>query len=190
MRLTLGLLLMAALLHSSQSSLKTFCLKSEADCDSSWSPIENIDAALVGYDLPTANPFASDFIEDPGLRKQIFNATVPSINNDGKSDGFRLESGISAREYLMCDGHFKTKIATSISGYKKVCMPLFIHVHCMVVDFREGRCTPKIHFIAFLMSGRWVRGAPSHYRFPTAHKRCFYCAAIILSHCMIRNRSI
>ena len=61
------------------------------------------------------NPYASDFIEDPGLRKQIFNATMP----DG-DDGYRLETGINLREYDMCDEKFKTKLATSVAGYKKV----------------------------------------------------------------------
>ena len=69
---------------------------------------------LVGYDLPMGNPFSSEFIEDPGLRKQIFNATTSD------EDGFKLETGISLREYDMCDEKFKTKLATSLSGYKKV----------------------------------------------------------------------
>ena len=63
----------------------------------------------------SGNPFASDFIEDPGLRKQIFNATMPD-----EGDGYRLETGISLREYDMCDEKFKTKLATSLAGYKKV----------------------------------------------------------------------
>ncbi len=66
------------LYFSASGSLKTFCLKSDNECDTSWAPIENMESALVGYDLPTGNPFASEFIEDPGLRKQIFNATIPS----------------------------------------------------------------------------------------------------------------
>ena len=45
---------------------------------SSWEPLPNLRSALVGYDLPTGNPYASNFIEDPGLKKQIFNATVHS----------------------------------------------------------------------------------------------------------------
>ena len=35
-------------------------------------------------------------------------------------DGYRLETGINLREYDMCDEKFKTKLATSVSGYKKV----------------------------------------------------------------------
>jgi hypothetical protein len=42
----------------------------------SWEPLPNLRSALVGYDLPTGNPYASNFIEDPGLKKQIFNSTV------------------------------------------------------------------------------------------------------------------
>ena len=44
----------------------------------SWEPLPNLRSALVGYDLPTGNPYASDFIEDPGLKKQIFNTTAYS----------------------------------------------------------------------------------------------------------------
>ena len=33
---------------------------------------------------------------------------------------FKLDSGISIREYKMCHDYFKTQIATSIKGYKKV----------------------------------------------------------------------
>ena len=60
-----------------QATLKTYCKKSDSTCDTTWTPVDNLEAALVGYDLPSGNPFASNFIEDPGLRKQIFNATVP-----------------------------------------------------------------------------------------------------------------
>ena len=91
-------------------------------CDNTWTPIENLEAALVGYDLPSGNPFASDFIEDPGLKKQIFNATIPSENED---ENYKLDSGISIREYEMCDDHFKIRLATSIKGYKKVILFLF-----------------------------------------------------------------
>ena len=37
-----------------------------------------------------------------------------------EGDGYRLETGISLREYDMCDEKFKTKLATSLAGYKKV----------------------------------------------------------------------
>ena len=95
--------------------LKTFCKKSDANCDITWTPLDNLEASLVGYDLPTGNPFASDFIEDPGLRKQIFNLTAL------EGDFYRLEPGISVREYEMCDDKFTTRIATNLLGYKKVC---------------------------------------------------------------------
>ena len=39
---------------------------------------------------------------------------------------FKLDSGISIREYKMCHDHFKTQIATSIKGYKKVRKVIFI----------------------------------------------------------------
>lgn len=110
------LIILLASLKCIQCSLKTYCLDSESDCDVTWTPVENLEAALVGYDLPTGNPFASDFIEDPGLKKQIFNATLEDDH------GYRLETGISIREYDMCDTQFKTKLATSVSGYKKIAM--------------------------------------------------------------------
>ena len=40
------------------------------------------------------------------------------IRLDGGS--YRLESGVSAREYPMCDDSFTTRVATTIQGYKKV----------------------------------------------------------------------
>jgi len=106
------ILLLLQLFDKGLSTLKTQCKKDKTDCDENWTAAT---AALVGYDLPTGNPFASEFIEDPGLRKQIFNATMP----DG-DDGYRLETGINLREYDMCDEKFKTKLATSVAGYKKI----------------------------------------------------------------------
>ena len=48
--------------------LKTFCKKSDSKCDTTWTPLDNLEASLVGYDLPTGNPYASLFIEDPGTQ--------------------------------------------------------------------------------------------------------------------------
>ena len=42
---------------------------------------------------------------------------------DGGS--YRLESGVSAREYPMCDDSFTTRVATTIQGYKKVKLQSF-----------------------------------------------------------------
>ena len=113
----LSLILLTFTTPLANATLKTYCKKSDSKCDTTWTPVDNLEAALVGYDLPSGNPFASNFIEDPGLRKQIFNATVPATEGD---DGYRLETGISVREYDMCDDKFKTKLATSLSSYKKV----------------------------------------------------------------------
>ena len=38
--------------------------------------------------LFSGNPFSSDFIEDPGLRKQIFNATIPSEEEKDENKGY------------------------------------------------------------------------------------------------------
>lgn len=110
-----GLLLALALfLHGVQGGLKTYCLANENDCDENWTPFPNMASALVGYDLPKGNPFATHSIEDPGLRKQIFNATF----EDGED--YVLESGITAREYKMCDTEFTNRGATNMRGYEKV----------------------------------------------------------------------
>lgn len=109
-----GLLLALALfLHGVQGGLKTYCLANENDCDENWTPFPNMASALVGYDLPKGNPFATHSIEDPGLRKQIFNATF----EDGED--YVLESGITAREYKMCDTEFTNRGATNMRGYEK-----------------------------------------------------------------------
>ncbi len=52
-----------------KSGLKTYCLGNEKTCDEFWAPFDNMFAALVGYDLPKGNPFATDTIEDPGITK-------------------------------------------------------------------------------------------------------------------------
>ena len=69
---------------------------------------------LSGYDLPKGNPFATNSIEDPGLRKQIFNASFEDLGD------YVVESGISARAYKMCDTEFKNRVATNMKGYEKV----------------------------------------------------------------------
>ncbi len=51
---------------SGNSGLRTYCLGNEKDCDEFWAPFDNMFSALVGYDLPKGNPFATDSIEDPG----------------------------------------------------------------------------------------------------------------------------
>lgn len=111
------LLLLLQLMNARSSwSIKTYCKTSDNTCDDFWTPLSNLEASLVGYDLPTGNPFASNFIEDPGLRKQIFNATIKD------SDTYKLEPGITIREYDMCDKEFTTKVTTNLLGYKKVRM--------------------------------------------------------------------
>ena len=47
-------------------TLKSYCLAEDDDCDEDWVPFENMASALVGYDLPKGNPFATNSIEDPG----------------------------------------------------------------------------------------------------------------------------
>ena len=64
-RLTL-LLLLAILASECSATLKSYCLAEDDDCDEDWVPFENMASALVGYDLPKGNPFATDSIEDPG----------------------------------------------------------------------------------------------------------------------------
>ena len=64
--------------NTSGNTLKSLCSKnSDSECDVGWAPIPNLGAALVGYDLPTGNPFSDNFIEDPGLRSGSFCQLLP-----------------------------------------------------------------------------------------------------------------
>ena len=114
MELWIVLLTMVSGMVAVSDAMRTFCKKSDSKCDSTWVPLDNLGASLVGYDLPTGDPFASNFIEDPGLKKQIFNATK------AEGDFYQLESGISVREYKMCDERFNNRVATALIGYKQV----------------------------------------------------------------------
>lgn len=96
---------------------QSFCDKKAKDCDEIWTPIPNLNSALVGYDLPTGNPLSGDFIEDPGLKGQIFQATQP---REAKVGGFQLEAGITAREYSMCHDTFETKVVTNLQDFMEV----------------------------------------------------------------------
>merc|ERR1712038_604918 len=52
------------------------CLGNPADfCDSTWLSYPNLNAALFGIDKPSLNPVPDDFISEPGVRAQIFQAT-------------------------------------------------------------------------------------------------------------------
>jgi hypothetical protein len=57
--------------HAATAAFKTYCLYDDKTCDEDWQPFDNMFATLVGYDLPKGNPWATDSIEDPGLRKQV-----------------------------------------------------------------------------------------------------------------------
>lgn len=103
-------------IDSSQSALKSYCGFKEKTCNEDWTPFSNMGAVLVGYDLPKGNPFSTSSIEDPGLRKQVFKATF----EDEDTGDFVLESGITAREYRMCDNEFKSVALTNMKGYERV----------------------------------------------------------------------
>ena len=72
---------------SSGSEVKHYCMASEAStelnvctggagyCDATWKSYPNINSALLGIDLPSLNPVPNDFISEPGVRNQIFQAT-------------------------------------------------------------------------------------------------------------------
>lgn len=69
MRAVIAVLLNILLSVQGSSTIKNLCIKgTDSDCDSGWTPVVNMAAALVGYDLPTGNPFSDEAIEDPGLR--------------------------------------------------------------------------------------------------------------------------
>ena len=44
-------------------------------CDSTWLSYPNLNAALFGIDKPSLNPVPKDFVSEPGVRSQIFQAT-------------------------------------------------------------------------------------------------------------------
>jgi hypothetical protein len=91
---------------SASTGLKTYCLTAkDPECDDEWQPFANMASALAGYDLPRGNPFATTAIDDPGLRKQVFNVTFEDEDT---------------REYRMCDGEFRSSGATNMVGYEKV----------------------------------------------------------------------
>ena len=107
---------LVSLSSSSSSSLKTYCIYSEdKDCDENWTPFPGMTSALSGYDLPKGNPWAGDAIEDPGLRKQVFNATFEDPDGD-----YVMESGITMRLYRMCDREFSNYGVTNMRGYEEV----------------------------------------------------------------------
>ena len=57
-RFQISFLLLLLILQKTSGSLKKFCLKSDSKCDVTWTPIENLESALVGYDLPTGKRYA------------------------------------------------------------------------------------------------------------------------------------
>ena len=84
--------------------------------------------------MPKGNPFATNSIEDPGLRKQIFNASFEDVGD------YVLESGISARAYKMCDTEFKNRVATNMKGYEKV------RKNLMKIEARKKTIATKTKF--------------------------------------------
>ena len=58
---------------------------------------------------------------------------------------FKLDSGISIREYKMCHDYFKTQIATSIKGYKKVRTQSYL---CVEFFLMYSNPSPNMNFVA------------------------------------------
>ena len=54
----------------------------------------------------SGNPFSSDFIEDPGLRKQIFNATIPSEEEKNENKGYVFFLPIISFVYILLSSCF------------------------------------------------------------------------------------
>lgn len=111
------LLLFSPLPFLAEGNLKSYCVvDDDDDCDSDWTPFPNMASSLVGYDLSKGNPFAMGTIEDPGLRKQIFNVSW----EDTDTGDYVMETGIAMRAYKMCDADFKSKTATNMRQYEKI----------------------------------------------------------------------
>ena len=53
----------------------TPCTYGVGYCDSTWLQYENLNAALFGLDLPSLHPMPLDWLDEPGVRGQIFQAT-------------------------------------------------------------------------------------------------------------------
>ncbi len=73
----------------------------------------------VMYYLLYDHFFSVPFLPPPlraGLRKQIFNGTWW----DEETDDYVMETGISVREYQMCDREITSRAATNMKGYEKV----------------------------------------------------------------------
>ena len=88
-------------------------------CDSTWLSYPNLNAAMFGVDLPSLNPVPNDFISEPGMRNQIFQAT------------YRLETGIMAQydfvqtiDDLRCttkfDEHLYESFESLIDGWSEM----------------------------------------------------------------------
>ena len=96
------------------------CLGNEAPfCDSTWLSYPNLNAAMFGVDLPSLNPVPNDFISEPGMRNQIFQAT------------YRLETGIMSQydfvqtiDDLRCttkfDEHLYESFESLIDGWSEM----------------------------------------------------------------------
>ena len=74
--LMMGNPLNEALNVSTTKKSHSVCLGNAASfCDSTWLSYPNLNAALFGIDKPSLNPVPNDFISEPGMRNQIFQAT-------------------------------------------------------------------------------------------------------------------
>ena len=96
------------------------CARNPADfCDSSWLPYPNLNAALFGVDRPSLNPVPNDFISDPGIKSQIFQATFRD-----ETGRFSQYDFVQSIDDLRCSSKFEEDIYSTfeelINGWSKM----------------------------------------------------------------------
>jgi len=95
------------------------CSGGASYCDSTWTAYPNLNSALYGIDVPSLNPMPNDFISEPGVRNQIFQATYRETTGNMVQYDF-----IQAVDDLRCDTSFNEYIFSTfeelISGWNSM----------------------------------------------------------------------
>ena len=81
------------------------------DCSPNWLPFDNMNAALLGYDIMEGNPFQSN--GDPGFRTQIFAPTVKTAQHR-----YELHSAYTFTEPNHCDTKMSTSVFSNANEYR------------------------------------------------------------------------
>jgi len=79
-------------------------------CDRNWTPFENMNHGLQGYNIRNGNPMHK--INDPGFKSQIFNA-VKIVDQK-----VQLESGIIVNDVANCNANMEKRTFTTLNSYR------------------------------------------------------------------------